>query len=115
MCAQVADHSRDVWMPLRNSMRKGIHYGNLNNFNILITPGNEVVFIDFENPTLTTTTMTSGWLDSEIHYGLAFPLSQYVFPSLVLPLKGSCSRETAGQRVGRDWSGASAFVLCENT
>lgn len=29
---------------------KGIHHGILNKFNILITPGNEVVFIDFENP-----------------------------------------------------------------
>lgn len=73
---------------------KGIHHGILNKFNVLITPGNEVVFIDFENPTLTTTTTTtttSGWSDSEIHYGLAFPLSQYVFPSLVLLLKRSCS------------------------
>lgn len=41
MCAQVADHSRDVWMPLENSMRKGIHHGILNKFNILITPGNK--------------------------------------------------------------------------
>lgn len=46
-------------------MRKGIHHGNLNKFNILITPGNEEVFIDFENPILTTTT-TSGCPDSEI-------------------------------------------------
>lgn len=29
---------------------KGIHHGILNKFSILITPGNEVVFIDFENP-----------------------------------------------------------------
>lgn len=48
-------------------MRKGIHHGNLNKFNILITLGNEVVFIDFENPILTTTTTTtSGCPDSEI-------------------------------------------------
>lgn len=47
-------------------MRKGIHHGILNKFNILIPPGNEVVFMDFENPTLTTTTTTSGWPDSEI-------------------------------------------------
>lgn len=33
MCAQVADHSRYVWMPLENSMRKGIRHGNLNKFN----------------------------------------------------------------------------------
>lgn len=41
MCAQVADHSRGVWMPWENSMRKGIHHGILNNFNILITPENK--------------------------------------------------------------------------
>lgn len=67
MCAQVADHSRCM-DALGEFHAKGIHHGNLNKFNILITPGNEVVFMDCENPTLTTTTTTttSGCPDSEI-------------------------------------------------
>lgn len=66
MCAQVADHSRCM-DALGELHAKGIHHGILNKFSILITPGNEVVgIIDCENPTLTTTTMTSGWPDSEI-------------------------------------------------
>lgn len=57
MCAQVADHSRCM-DALGELHAKGIHHGILNKFNILITPGNEVVFMEFENPTLTTTTTT---------------------------------------------------------
>lgn len=40
MCAQVADHSRCM-DALGDLHAKGIHYGNLNNFNILITPENK--------------------------------------------------------------------------
>ena len=42
---------------------KGIHYGDVNRFNILITPDNEVVFIDFEN---STPTAKSSWSDTEM-------------------------------------------------
>lgn len=117
-CAHKLQTTVDVWMPWENSMRKGISPRKSQQVQYFdyARKRSGTVFMDFENPTLTTTTMTSGWPDSEIHYGLAFPLSQYVFPSLVLLLKRSCSREIAGlEGVGRDWSGVSAFVLCENT
>lgn len=42
---------------------KGIHHGDINRYNILITPTNEVVFIDFENSSSTT---TSGMTDTEM-------------------------------------------------
>lgn len=44
---------------LKNLHAKGIHHGDINKFNILITPGNEVVFIDFENSTPTATSTLS--------------------------------------------------------
>lgn len=58
----VADY--DICMnALERLHAKGIHHGDINKFNILITPKNEVVFLDFEN---STPTATSSWSDTEI-------------------------------------------------
>jgi hypothetical protein len=58
----VADY--DICMnALEGFHAKGIHHGDVNRFNILITPDNEVVFIDFEN---STPTAKSSWSDAEM-------------------------------------------------
>lgn len=42
---------------------EGIHYGDVNKFNILVTPENEVVLIDFGNATLLA---ISGWTGKQV-------------------------------------------------
>ncbi|KAF2770078.1 hypothetical protein EJ03DRAFT_79526 [Teratosphaeria nubilosa] len=42
---------------------KGVYHGDINKYNMLITPANEVVFIDFEDSAITA---TSEWSDTEM-------------------------------------------------
>lgn len=101
MCAQVADHSRCM-DALGELHAKGIHHGILNKFNILITPGNEVVpgIHGLREPDID---------DDDDKWIARFRDNSHRWSS------PSNEAAPAGQRVGRDWSGASAFVLCENT
>lgn len=104
MCAQVADHSRDVWMPLEGLHTKGIHHGNLNKFNILIAPGNKRNGIHrLREPDIDDDD------DDDDKWIARFRDNSHRWFS------SSNEAAPAGQRVGRDWSGVSAFVLCENT
>lgn len=68
---------------------------------ILITPGNEVVGIHrLREPDID---------DDDDKWMARFRDTSHRWSS------SSNEAAPADQRVGRDWSGASAFVLCENT
>jgi len=102
-CAHKLQTTVDVWMPWENSMRKGIHHGILNKFNILITPGNKRNGIHrLREPDVDDDDDDDKWI-------ARFRDNSHRW--------SSPSKEAAptGQRVGRDWPGVSAFVLCENT
>lgn len=100
-------------------MRKGIHHGNLNKFNRYFNYARKRSGIHrLREPDIDDDDDDDKWM-ARFRDTLRTSLS---FDPVCVPIASPppqrklLQRETAGlEGVGRDWSGVSAFVLCENT